>query len=67
MLLFIVQLRWPHVPHANKYETTYLKGLILQRATPEVTRRKEYDQTTFGRILSCGMLGANVLFCFSSI
>ncbi|HLG26899.1 MAG TPA: hypothetical protein VI423_03860 [Paenisporosarcina sp.] len=45
-------------------KTTILVGLILHRAAPAVTRRKEYDQITFGHILSCGTLGANVLFCF---
>ena len=72
-LLLIVHLRLPPVP-ANKYKHHILMGLILQRAAPAVTRRKEkpapavtpgkeYDQTIFGHILSCGMQGTNRLLC----
>ncbi|HLG28003.1 MAG TPA: hypothetical protein VI423_09485, partial [Paenisporosarcina sp.] len=42
-----------------------LRLLVAKNTTklaPAVTRRKEYDQTTIGHILSCGMLGANALF-----
>ncbi|MGB2993714.1 MAG: hypothetical protein WBB47_13870, partial [Paenisporosarcina sp.] len=45
-----------------------LRLLVAKKSlpAPAVTRRKEYDQTTFGHILFCGMLGANVLFRFPS-
>jgi hypothetical protein len=45
-----------------KYGNQIIVGLTIQRAAPAVTRRKEYDQTSFGRILSYGMIGAYVLF-----
>ena len=37
------------------------------KVPPAVTRRKEFDQTTFGQILSYGMLGANLIMLFQQV
>ena len=52
-------MRLLHVMHEPKRRRSCF---ILHRATPAVTRRKEYDQNAFGHILPSGMLGAKVFY-----
>ena len=48
-MLLSVHLRWSHTLRmSQEYKNYIFVGHILHRATPVVTRRKEYDQTTCG-------------------